>query len=143
MKRLLIVGIAGALASGFAFPAFAQTHSAKQEISTAHAHALMAQSAKTVNMAHTHLDHVINCLVGPDGQGFNASAGDPCKGQGNGAIPDSKGNDAIQGKLQSALDDAQTGLKADDLSAIQSDAGKAAAALQAAPTQKSSGGYSW
>src|SRR5690348_18093879 len=70
MNKLLVVGITGALAGGLALAASAQTHSAKDEISTAHAHAVLAQSATSVAMAHTHLHHVINCLVGPNGSGF-------------------------------------------------------------------------
>lgn len=141
MKKLLATCIAGALAAGLSFGAFAQN--ATTEVSTAHAHALMAQSAKTVGEAQTHLHHVINCLVGPKGTGFDAAAGAPCKGQGNGAIPDSASNAALTGKLQSALADAQSGLKATSLAAAQADAAKAAAALGATPAQKPAGGYSW
>ncbi|HEU0276629.1 MAG TPA: hypothetical protein VFQ95_02225, partial [Rhodanobacteraceae bacterium] len=63
MKKLLAMGIAGALAAGLSFGAFAQAN-VTNEVNTAHAHALMAQSATSVKMAHTHLHHVINCLVG-------------------------------------------------------------------------------
>jgi hypothetical protein len=137
MNKLLVVGITAAL-GGFACTAFAQTHSAKDEINTAHAHALMAQGATSVAMAHTHLHHVINCLVGPNGSGFDASAGTPCKGQGNGAIPDSASDHALQAKLESALGDAQAGLKSDSLAAVQQDAGKAAAGLQDGSAAKTS-----
>jgi len=130
MKKLLAVGITGVLASGFAFGAFAQTHSSQNEVATAHAHALMAASANTVAMGHTHLHHVINCLVGPKGTGFDAAAGAPCKGQGNGAIPDSKGNAALTGKLESALAAAKAGLQTTDLGAIHDDGNKAAGALK-------------
>lgn len=131
LKTTLLVGLAGAMATGLAFAAPGQVD-ASAEVGTAHAHALMAKTATTVAMAQTHLHHVINCLVGPDGAGFDAAAGNPCKDKGNGAIPDSSGNSALQGKLQGALADAQAGLKADSLSAVQDDAGKAAATLQAA-----------
>ena len=137
MNRLLVVGITTAL-GGIACTAFAQTHSAKQEISTAHAHALLAQSATSVAMAQTHLHHVINCLVGPGGSGFDAAAGTPCKGQGNGAIPDSANDHALHAKLESALMDAQAGLKSESLAAVQQDAGKAAAGLQGGSTAKAS-----
>ncbi|MGH8162324.1 MAG: hypothetical protein ACRESR_09345 [Gammaproteobacteria bacterium] len=143
MNKLLVVGFAAALACAFALPAFAQTHSAKKEVATAHAHALMAEHAKTVKMAHTHLHHVINCLVGTHGKEFDAAAGDPCKGQGNGALSDSASDHALHGKLKDALSAAQAGLKSDSLAKVHKDAAKAAAALQATPTQKSSGGYSW
>jgi len=137
MNRLLVVGITTAL-GGIACTAFAQTHSAKQEISTAHAHALLAQSATSVAMAQTHLHHVINCLVGPGGSGFDAAAGTPCKGQGNGAIPDSANDHALHAKLESALMDAQAGLKSESLAAVQQDAGKVAAGLQGASTATAS-----
>ncbi|WHZ20728.1 MAG: hypothetical protein OJF55_002877 [Rhodanobacteraceae bacterium] len=142
MKKLLAMGIAGALAAGFAFTAFAQG-GAGNEVSTAHAHALMAQNAKTITEAHAHLHHVINCLVGPKGAGFDAQAEDPCKGQGNGAITDSANDQAMHGKLQNALADAQSGLKSDSLDGVHADAAKAAAALGATPTQKPKGSYSW
>ena len=137
MNRLLVVGITTAL-GGISCTAFAQTHSAKQEISTAHAHALLAQSATSVAMAQTHLHHVINCLVGPGGSGFDAAAGTPCKGQGNGAIPDSANDHALHAKLESALMDAQAGLKSESLAAVQQDAGKVAAGLQGASTATAS-----
>jgi hypothetical protein len=137
VKTTLLVGVSGALATGLAF-AGAPPGDAHAEIGTAHAHALMAKSATTVAMAQAHLHHVINCLVGPDGTGFDAGAGNPCKDHGNGAIPDSAGNSALHGKLQSALADAQAGLKSDSLAAVQDDAGKAAATLQAASGASSS-----
>lgn len=143
MKRTPVAGIVAILAVGFAFIASAQIRAAQQEISTAHAHALMAQRANTVATGHTHLQHVINCLVGPKGVGFDAAAGVPCKDQGNGAIPDSASDGALGGKLKAALADAQAGLKASSLASLHRDAAKAAAALEATPAQKASGAYSW
>lgn len=129
MRKLIALTAACALAGGFGTAALAQGN-ATTEISTAHAHALMAQTATTVDMAHTHLHHVVNCLVGPSGQGFDASAGNPCKDQGNGAIPDSAKNPTVQVKLQAALADAQAGIKASSLADAQGEAGKVAATLQ-------------
>ena len=146
LKTTLLVGLTGAMATGLALAAPAQGN-ANAEIGTAHAHALLSKTANTVAMAQTHLHHVINCLVGPNGAGFDAAAGNPCKDNGNGAIPDSSGNAALHGKLQSALADAQAGLKAGSLTAVQDDAGKAAATLQAASGAASSaaatGSSSW
>lgn len=135
MKKLLSTCTIGALATGFALAAFAQG-GAGNEVGTAHAHALMAQNAKTIAEAHAHLHHVINCLVGPRGEGFDAKAGNPCKGQGNGAIPDSTSDQAMHGNLQNALADAQSGLKSDSLDGAHADAAKAATALGTATTQK-------
>ena len=141
MNRLLIVGITAALAGGLACAAQAQTHSAQDEISTAHAHAMMAQSATSVAMAHAHLHHVINCLVGPKSADFDAKAEDPCKGQGDGAIPDSAGNHATRAKLESALADAQAGLKSESLAAVHQDAGKVAAGLKGDSAKASSSSW--
>ena len=59
---------------------------AQQEVTTAEQHAAFASKAKDVDQTHLHLHHVINCLVGPGGDGFDAKAGNPCKGQGDGAL---------------------------------------------------------
>lgn len=142
MNKWLAVSITAAFATGFSCAAFAQTGAAN-EVGTAHAHALMAQNAKTITEAHAHLHHVINCLVGPKGADFDAKAENPCKGQGNGAIPDSASDQAMHGKLQSALAGAQTGVKSDSLDSVHADAAKVAAALGATPTQKPQGSYSW
>ena len=142
MKKLLAMSIAAAFAVGVSGAAFAQTGAAS-ETSVAHAHALMAQNAKTLTMSHAHLQHVVNCLVGPNGQGFDSKAEDPCKGQGNGAIPDSASDAASRAKLQGALADAQSGLTSTSLAGAQADAAKAAAALGDTPAQKPKGGYSW
>lgn len=142
MKKLLTFTAAVVVACGFSLAASAQT-GASTEISTAHAHALMAQSATNLAMAHTHLHHVINCLVGSKGAGFDAAAGDPCKSQGNGAIPDSSSNAALDAKLKTALAQAEAGLKTTELAAAHKDAAKVAATLQATPTQKTKGAYSW
>ena len=55
---------------------------------------------KTVQM---HLHHAVNCLVGPAGKGFDASAGNPCGKAGAGAIPDST-DSAQKAKLQTIAD---------------------------------------
>ncbi len=145
MKKFLTMAMAGALATGFSFAAFAHGGGAHNEVSTAHAHALMAQTAKNTAMAHAHLQHVINCLVGPNGAGFDAKAENPCKGQGNGAIPDSASNQALHSKLESALADAQAGLKSDSLASVQQNAGKVAATLQdsGSKAHKTAGDSSW
>jgi hypothetical protein len=62
---------------------------AKAEITTARVHAGFAASAPDLATAQKHLHHVMNCLAGPSAPEFDASAGNPCKDQGMGAIPDS------------------------------------------------------
>ncbi len=101
-----------------------------QQASTASAHAGMALGAKDLKMAQTHLHHVINCLVGPSGKTFDAAAGNPCKGMGDGALVDAKGDTATEAKLHTALADAERGVKATTLDAAHADAQKALTTLQ-------------
>ena len=102
-----------------------------KQMATADAHAGMALGATSLKMTHTHLHHVVNCLVGPDGKGFDAKAGDPCKGMGQGAIVDAKGDAAAEAALHTALSQARQGLKATTLDGAHADAKKAFATLQA------------
>src|SRR5215472_1712485 len=76
---------------------------ASKEVSTAAQHAEFAAAAKDLKTTQLHLHHVVNCLVGPQGQGFDQSAGNPCDGQGSGAIPDT--SDSVKkAALQQALE---------------------------------------
>jgi hypothetical protein len=104
---------------------------ASKQVQTAAAHAGMALGAADLKMAHAHLQHVVNCLVGPAGTGFDANAANPCKGMGQGAIADAKGDAATESNLQQALQDAESGLKATTLDDAHADARKALSALQA------------
>jgi len=81
-------------------------------------------------MVHMHLHHVVNCLVGPTGTGFDATNANPCAKAGNGAIPDASA--AQKAKLATALASANAGLAATDVAAAQKDAAAAAAAIDGA-----------
>ena len=98
----------------------ADTDQAK-EVSTAATHAGLAAKATDMKGTQMHLQHVVNCLVGPKGKGFDAAPGNPCKDQGNGAIADTK-NPKQKKSLQAALAKANAGLKAKDMAAAQKDA---------------------
>ena len=98
----------------------ADTDQAK-EVSTAATHAGLAAKATDMKGTQMHLQHVVNCLVGPKGKGFDAAPGNPCKDQGNGAISDTK-NSKQKKSLQAALAKATAGLKAKDMAAAQKDA---------------------
>lgn len=104
---------------------------ASKQIATASAHAGMALGAADLNMVHTHLHHVINCLVGSSGKGFDAQAGDPCKGMGQGAIADAKGNAATESRLHAALAQAEHGVMATTLDSAHAAAQQAMTTLQA------------
>lgn len=64
--------------------------SAMKQVATAIEHAGYASKSKTSKVVHVHLHHVINCLEGTKGPDFDAKVGDPCKGQGDGALNDLK-----------------------------------------------------
>ena len=125
MKKLMLLAGAAAL---IATPVFADTAA---ELSTAQTHAGMAATATDIMMVHKHLQHAVNCLEGPAGADFDASAGNPCAKQGNGAIADSM--DAGQkSKLQSIATSAKAGVGNSDLAASQAAAKSTADAIAAA-----------
>lgn len=102
--RLLIVclfTIFGASSAFAASPAETQATAAMMQ-------AKMGSKAKTLKEAQTHLQRIVNCLVGKDGVGYDGSVGGPCMG--NGAMNDFKGEMFKRTSLERALQDAQYGL---------------------------------
>jgi hypothetical protein len=125
MKKIVLIAAFAAFA---ATPAFADLAG---ELSTAKTHAGMASTQTDIAMAHKHLQHAVNCLVGPNGKGFDAAAGNPCGKAGAGAIPDS--TDAAQkAKLTTIAASAEAGVGNADLAASQKAAKDTADALAAA-----------
>jgi len=125
-KDLIKIG----LCAGFMVLPFAAHADVAAEVSTAAKHAGMSAASDALPMAHAHLHHVVNCLVGPDGKGYDQKAENPCTGQGNGAIPDT--SDAAQKKmLERAVARASAGLKSDDLATVKKDATRVQTALEA------------
>lgn len=104
---------------------------ASKQAATATAHAGMALGATDLKMAHAHLQHVVNCLVGPSGKAFDATAANPCKGMGQGAIVDARGDAATEARLHTALSEAEQGLKTTELDSAHADAQKVLNTLQA------------
>ena len=76
---------------------------ARMQTKTAYEHAGFASNAKDAATVHLHLHHVINCLVGANGPGFDAAAGDPCHGQGRGALNDLKAAGSLDKREQHAM----------------------------------------
>jgi hypothetical protein len=127
MKILTIFAFA-AVAGFTAAPALADVAG---ELAIAQTQAGMDSKATALNGVHTHLHHVVNCLVGPGGTGYDSSAANPCSKAGKGAIPDS--TDAAQkAKLEKAVASAQSGIAATELAAAQKDAAAAAEAIGSA-----------
>lgn len=134
-KRGYAVMVALALAGSGLFaiglrPASADPDVSK-EVSTAAQHAGLAANSKDMKTTQMHLHHVVNCLVGPQGQGFDASFGNPCNGQGTGAIPDTT-DTAKKAPLQQALQQTLDGLQQPDMAAAQKDATAALTLLKPA-----------
>jgi hypothetical protein len=118
---LAILALAGTGLFAIGVPPASADTDVNKEVSTAAQHAEFAASAKDMKTTQMHLHHVVNCLVGPQGQGFDISFGNPCSGQGSGAIPDTA--DATKkASLQQALQQTLDGLKQSDMAAAQKNA---------------------
>jgi hypothetical protein len=115
-----------------ALPCVAQAKGgdAAREVATAIEHAHFAEAAPSVAVTHLHLHHVINCLVGLHGRGFDAAAGDPCKGMGNGALNDSPRTSEMYGLILNALAMARRGIAAHKLPAAHKAASEVIEILQ-------------
>jgi hypothetical protein len=125
MKKLILLAAAAALV---ATPALADLAG---ELSTAQTHAGMAATQADITMVHKHLQHAVNCLVGPGGAGFDEAAGNPCGKAGAGAIPDAT-SAAQKAKLTTIAASAKTGVGNSDLAASQAAAKSTADAIAAA-----------
>ncbi|MDE2248285.1 MAG: hypothetical protein KGM46_05155 [Pseudomonadota bacterium] len=119
-----------ALALPLAAAAAGPDSAVAKQAGIAGAHAGMALAATDLNVVHMHLHHVINCLVGPAGKAFDAHQADPCKGMGQGALVDARGDAATEASLRMALADAEHGLKTSTLAGAHADAQKALTALR-------------
>ena len=124
MKKILI---ASAVAMLLPTAVFAD---AAQEIATAQTHAGLAAKAPAIDGVHMHMHHALNCLEGPKGADFDATPGNPCASQGNGAIPDASADQ--KAKLTAVVATLKAGLASNDQTAAAKDATDAAAAIGAA-----------
>lgn len=129
--RSALLGVAGLAIAGLIGPGVSPAIAADLagEVKAAITHATFASKSTSLKMAHTHLHHTINCLVGPDGKGFDAEALNPCKDLGNGILPDTQ--DAQQKKaFEAALAKAEAGLASDKLDTATKDASEVASMLE-------------
>jgi hypothetical protein len=62
------------------FGAFAEESRGLYDMRIAAQHALAAAEARDLQQVRSHLQQVLNCLVGRGGGEYRPSAGDPCKG---------------------------------------------------------------
>ena len=129
MKLVTRVMIAGAPLL-FAATAFAAADIGS-EINNAAQHAGLAAQAANIDGVHMHMHHALNCLVGPQGTGFDAKQMNPCAQSGNGAIPDEM-DAAKKAKLTAATADLTKGLAENDIAAAKADATAASTAIASA-----------
>ncbi len=113
MNRTLIAAAFAGLTLGTLSTGPARAEDPAKELATAATHAGLAAGAPDLKTTQMHLHHVVNCLVGPNGEGYDKSNANPCNGQGAGGIPDTSGDK--QAKLKSAVSKAQEGLAASDV----------------------------
>jgi hypothetical protein len=128
MKLVTIVMLAGA---PLVFAASAFAADLGSEINNAATHAGLAAQAGDINGVHTHMHHALNCLVGPQGDGFDPKSMNPCAQSGGGAIPDEV-DMMKKTKLMAARDDLTKGIALTDVSAAKADASAAQAAIESA-----------
>lgn len=134
-KKTLSVGLIALISLLIPMVGFA-ANNASQEIATATTHATMAANAADTATAIMHFHHVINCLVGPKSKQFDADAGNPCNGMGNGALNDVAQKSQEHSKLKYALTLAEQALHAKDLEASQQYAARVSKALKAVNTSE-------
>jgi len=125
--RLMLAGAAGVLALSTA----ALAADTAKEIATAADHAQLAATAADIKMVKAHLHHTINCLVGPNGDHFDAKELNPCQDLGDGAIPDTS-DAAKKQSLQGAYKKCMSGLTAHELASAQAIAAEAEALIKGA-----------
>jgi hypothetical protein len=118
MMKLIAASLAAASLLAIGSFARAQTVDPKNELSTASQHAALASRAGDLRTIHMHLQHVVNCLGGPNADGYDPAPGNPCTGQGNGAIPDTIDQGQKQ-KLSEALEMARSGVREGDIGAAK------------------------
>lgn len=111
----------------------APTGALATQLQTAIQHSGFSAGAPDLAMASRHLGHVLNCLVGEGGDGFNAEWGHPCGGQGAGIANDLASHPQaadLQALVDAAIQLAAQGVNQQSLLAVQSAAAGIAALLQ-------------
>lgn len=138
MKRIatkVVAVVALALAVGIVSSQAIEAPSGElaTQLQTAIQHAGFSAAAEDQAMASRHLGHVLNCLVGEGGEGFNADWGHPCGGQGAGIANDLSSHPQAA-DLMPVIDAARAlaaqGVDQQSLLAVQSSAAGVAALLQ-------------
>jgi hypothetical protein len=126
MQTRTLVSSAGAVLAGLALAPALGLADGPQAIATAAQHAGMAAGTDDPALVRLHLHHVVNCLVGPDGEGYDEASRNPCMAAG-GAIPQTA-DAAAKEMLMKQAADARAAIANADVAAAKG----AAAAIQRA-----------
>ena len=138
MKRMVLrtaVSLALVLGAGYVSSQMVEAPSGAlaAQLQTAIQHAGFSASAEDLAMASRHLGHVLNCIVGEGGEGFNADWGHPCGGQGAGIMNDLSSHPQaadLQALVETARQLAAQGVTQESLIAVQAAAAGVGALLQ-------------
>lgn len=129
---LALVGTTAAFA---ATPPMAAT-TAREGIANASVHASVAAKIDTLEGAHLHLQHAINCLEGPHGALYSAKAealsAYHCNGIDVGAIDDPRAGRDVQKLARQAVQEASAGIGATRVGVAHQDATAVVQTLAAA-----------
>lgn len=124
----MIAALLGLVGASFAQDAFGT------QLQTAIQHAGFATEAAERDAAVQHLGHVLNCSVGEGGEGFDASWGHPCGGQGAGLTSDIEAHPLVEDVrplVDAARQLALAGLEATSLDGVRAAASGVRALLTA------------
>lgn len=130
----MVLAITALLLGGYALSQMVEAPSGAlaEQLTTAVTHAGFSAAAEDQAMASRHLGHVLNCLVGEGGDGFNAEWGHPCGGQGAGIVNDLASHPQaadLQPLVDAARDLAAQGVQQQSLVAVQAAAAAVGAIL--------------
>jgi len=133
--RIMLIAIAALLIGGVATSQMIEAPSGElaEQLATAITHSGFSASAEDLAMASTHLGHVLNCIAGEGGEGFNADWGHPCGGQGAGIMNDLASHPQaadLELLVANAHQLAMQGVTQESLTAVQAAAAGVGALLQ-------------
>ena len=124
--RPIRVTLLVALVAGLGLLAPSAAHAqAANSAKTAETHASLAAKAGDIATVKKHLHHALNCIEGKEGKGYDAAAGDPCKG--TGALASASAAD--KANMEQAVRLIDVGESLDNLAATQHVADAVAALL--------------
>jgi hypothetical protein len=121
-RWLSVLALGVALLVGATALAQATQQALDSQLATATQHAEFSMNADEHAAAARHLGHVLNCIAGEDGEGFDGAWGHPCDGQGGGIMADVAAHPRsadVMALVEAAHALAMEGIQAESLGAVQ------------------------